>query len=237
MVADPVSTSVALSVLLAGLLGGLHCVGMCGGIFGALSAGGNAGQLRAALHAGRILSYGVLGVIAGGLSGMAVMFEKWMPIQIGFYVLANFLLVMVGCYLLGWRKPLARMEAWGGKLWRLVSPLTRALIPLRTWPRAVSVGLLWGFMPCGLVYGALAMALLSGNAMEGGALMVAFGLGTLPNLLAAGTLLRHIRKKGLDNTWRLISGVAIGGFGVYGIANASQLGEHIRAGLLCLGVG
>ncbi|MFN0315358.1 MAG: sulfite exporter TauE/SafE family protein, partial [Burkholderiales bacterium] len=146
----------------------------------------------------------------------------------------NFLLLMVGCYLLGWRKPMARIEAWGGKLWRLVSPLTRALIPLRTWPRAMTVGLLWGFMPCGLVYGALAMALLSRNAMEGGAMMVMFGLGTLPNLLAAGTLLRHIRKKGLDNTWRLVSGVAIGGFGVYGIANATQLGEHIRVGLLCL---
>ncbi|MFN0316366.1 MAG: sulfite exporter TauE/SafE family protein, partial [Burkholderiales bacterium] len=124
------STSLALSVFLAGLLGGLHCVGMCGGLFGALSAGGNAGQLRAALHAGRILSYGALGVIAGSLGGMAVMFEKWMPIQIGVYVVANFLLLMVGCYLLGWRKPMARIEAWGGKLWRLVSPLTRALIPL-----------------------------------------------------------------------------------------------------------
>lgn len=130
---------------------------------------------------------------------------------------------------------MARVEGWGGKLWRLISPLTRALIPLRTWPRALSVGLLWGFMPCGLVYGALAMALLSRSAIEGGAMMVMFGLGTLPNLLAAGALLRQIRSKGLGKAGRLVSGVAIGGFGVYGLAHAAQLGEHIRAGLLCLG--
>ncbi len=235
MVADPVNTSVALSLFLAGLLGGLHCVGMCGGIIGALSAGGNGGQLRTALHVGRIVSYGVLGVIVGSVGGMTAMFDKWMPIQIGVYVIANILLLMVGCYLLGWSKPMARVEGWGGKLWRLISPLTRALIPLRTWPRALSVGLLWGFMPCGLVYGALAMALLSRSAIEGGAMMVMFGLGTLPNLLAAGALLRQIRSKGLGKAGRLVSGVAIGGFGVYGLAHAAQLGEHIRAGLLCLG--
>ena len=235
MVADPVTASIALSLFLAGLLGGLHCVGMCGGLFGALSSGGNAAPLRTALHIGRILSYGVLGVVVGSLGSMAAMFEKWIPIQIGVYVIANTLLLMVGCYLVGWHKPVARLEAWGGKLWHWISPITRALIPLRTWPRALSVGLLWGFMPCGLVYGALAMALLSGSAMNGGAMMLMFGLGTLPNLLAAGALLHYLRPKRLDRIWRLVSGVVIGGFGLYGLAHATQIDRHIHTGLLCLG--
>ncbi|MSQ60680.1 MAG: sulfite exporter TauE/SafE family protein [Betaproteobacteria bacterium] len=162
------------------------------------------------------------------------MFSHWMPIQIGVYVLANLLLLLVACYLLGWNKPMARLEAWGGNPWRLISPLMHTMMPPRTWPRALSVGLLWGFMPCGLVYGALAMAMLSRSAMEGAAMMMMFGLGTLPNLLAAGALLRHVRKQGLDKVWRLASGVAIGGFGMYGLAHAAQLGEHISAGLLCL---
>jgi uncharacterized protein len=229
--------SVTLSLFLAGLLGGLHCVGMCGGLFGALSASGDQSvkQLRTALHVGRVLSYGVLGVVVGSLGGMTAMFEKFMPIQIGFYVFANMFLLLVSCYLLGWSKPMARVEAWGGKLWRFISPLTRALIPLRTRERALLIGLLWGFMPCGLVYGALAMALLSRSAIEGGAMMVMFGLGTLPNLLAAGALARRIHGRGLNAAWRIASGALVGGFGVYGLAHATQLDRHIRAGLLCLG--
>jgi uncharacterized protein len=235
MVGFPMNTGIALSLFLAGLLGGLHCVGMCGGIFGALSSDGNAGQLRLSLHIGRILSYGVLGAVVGSLGSMAAIFEKWVPVQIGVYVFANALLLMVGCYLLGWHKPIARVESWGGKLWQSIAPITRALIPLRTCPRAFSVGLLWGFMPCGLVYGALAMALLSGSAMNGGAMMLMFGLGTLPNLLAAGAVLHYLRPRRLDKIWRLASGVVIGGFGLYGLAHATQIDKHIHSGLLCLG--
>jgi uncharacterized protein len=234
MVGNPVTTGIALSLFLAGLLGGLHCVGMCGGIFGALSSGNNAAQLRLSLHIGRILSYGLLGAVVGSLGSMAAMFENWIPVQIGVYVFANTLLLMVACYLLGWNKPIARMESWGAKLWGWISPLTRALIPPRTCPRAFSVGLLWGFMPCGLVYGALAMALLSGSAMNGGAMMLMFGLGTLPNLLAAGALLHYLRPKRRDKVWRLASGVVIGGFGLYGLVHATQIDKHIHSGLLCL---
>ena len=79
------------------------------------------------------------------------------------------------------------------------------------------------------------MALLSGSAMNGGAMMVMFGLGTLPNLLAAGALLRYILPKRLDKVWRLVSGVVIGGLGLYGLAHATQIDKHIRTGLLCLG--
>ncbi|MSQ60166.1 MAG: sulfite exporter TauE/SafE family protein, partial [Betaproteobacteria bacterium] len=129
MVAGTVNTSIVLSLFLAGLLGGLHCVGMCGGIFGAISAGGNAGQLRTALHVGRVASYGILGAVVGSLGGMAEMFSHWMPIQIGVYVLANLLLLLVACYLLGWNKPMARLEEWGGNPWRLISPLMHTMMP------------------------------------------------------------------------------------------------------------
>lgn len=227
------------ALFLAGLMGGLHCAGMCGGILGAMVTRDDSGRFRRqlAIHLGRIGSYAALGAAVGALGGMAGMVTRLVPLQVTLYVLANVLLLMTGAYLLGWRRPMVYIETWGGGLWRKVAPLTRALLPARTTGRALAVGALWGFMPCGLVYGALAMALLSGEALTGAALMMAFGLGTLPNLLAMGAVLRRGAASNWRRGWQRLSGALVMAFGIYGLAHATQVGGHLRNGLLCLGGG
>jgi sulfite exporter TauE/SafE len=223
-----------LAVGLAGLLGGGHCAGMCGGIVSALSAGaGSRLPLHLAYNAGRIASYALAGAIAGALGGMVLYYDV-LPLQLALYVLANLMLILLGLYLAGWSSLVTRLEAPGRRLWRHISPLTTRFLPVDTVPRAFAVGTLWGWLPCGLTYSALAIALASGGAANGAALMLAFGLGTLPNLLLAGLLLRRARSWFQDRMVRLVSGGLVLGFGVAGLANAAQLGDQIRRGVLCL---
>jgi sulfite exporter TauE/SafE len=227
----PEATLVA--VFLAGLLGGGHCAGMCGGIVGALSSGGGA---RVALHlgynAGRIASYVVAGAIAGSLGGLALIYDV-LPLQLALYVCANLLLILLGLYLAGWSSLVTKLEFLGRRLWQRVSPLTRRFLPADTVPRALAIGALWGWLPCGLTYSVLAIALVSGSAKSGASLMLAFGLGTLPNLLAAGWLLGKARRWLQGRALRAVSGALVLGFGIAGLAHAVQLGAQIRRGVLC----
>ena len=118
-------------------------------------------------------------------------------------------------------------------LWRRLQPLTRRFLPADTLPRALGLGLLWGWLPCGLVYGILATALLSGDALDGAAIMAAFGLGTIPNLLLAGFAMRRIGARLQARPVRLAAGTLVLGFGVYGLAHAATLSDQIRGGLIC----
>lgn len=223
-----------LAVFLAGLLGGAHCAGMCGGIVGVLSAGaGSRLPLHLAYNAGRVASYTLAGAIAGALGG-TVLYYDVLPLQLALYVLANLMLILLGLYLAGWSSLVTRLEAVGRRLWRRISPLTTRFLPVDTVPRAFAVGTLWGWLPCGLTYSVLAIALLSGGAANGAALMLAFGLGTLPNVLLAGLLLKRARSWFQDRMVRWVSGGLVLGFGIAGLANAAQLGDQIRRGVLCV---
>ncbi|MGQ0579209.1 MAG: sulfite exporter TauE/SafE family protein [Betaproteobacteria bacterium] len=223
-----------LAVFLAGLLGGGHCAGMCGGIVGALSSGtGSRFPLHLAYNGGRIASYSAAGAVAGALGGMVLYYDV-LPLQLALYVLANLMLILLGLYLAGWSSLVTRLEAAGRWLWREISPLTRRFLPVDTMPRAFAVGTLWGWLPCGLTYGALAIALVSAGAANGALLMLAFGLGTLPNLLLAGLLLRRARSWFQGRVVRWVSGGLVLGFGIAGLANAAQLADQIRRGVLCL---
>jgi sulfite exporter TauE/SafE len=121
----------------------------------------------------------------------------------------------------------------GTGLWRRIQPHTRRFLPADTPKKALMLGMLWGWLPCGLVYTVLFTALLSGSALKGAILLLAFGLGTLPNLMAAAALVRKSRSLFTGKTARLVSGAAVMAFGVYGIAHAVSLGAQIRSGLLC----
>ena len=223
-----------LAVFLAGLLGGGHCAGMCGGIVSAVSAGtGSRLPLHLAYNTGRIGSYTLAGAIAGALGGM-VLYYDLLPLQLALYVFANLMLILLGLYLAGWSSLVTSLEAAGRRLWRHISPLTAKFLPADTVPRAFAVGTLWGWLPCGLAYSVLAIALMSGGATNGAALMLAFGLGTLPNLMLAGLLLRRARSWFQDRMVRWVSGGLVLGFGIAGLANVAQLGDQIRRGVLCL---
>lgn len=211
------------ALFLVGLLGGTHCVGMCGGIVGALSMGGGRWSLHLAYNTGRILSYGLAGALAGALGAASLGLAGQTTARLVLYVFANLMLVALGLYLQGVTGALALTEKAGQKLWRRIQPLTRRFLPARTVAQALPLGLLWGWLPCGLVYGALASALSAGSAWHGAGLMLAFGLGTLPNLLLAGVVLGRFNHF-VRNVWvRRISGILVLGFGVYGLFGVRHL--------------
>ncbi len=217
-------TTSFFALFLVGLLGGTHCVGMCGGIVGALSMGGGARwRLHLAYNGGRILSYALAGALAGALGAASLGLAGQTTARLVLYVFANLMLIALGLYLLGITGVLAVTEKAGQQLWRRIQPLTRRFLPARTVAQAFPLGLLWGWLPCGLVYSALANALSAGSAWRGAGLMLAFGLGTLPNLLLAGIVLARFNQF-VKKAWvRRISGILVLGFGVYGLFGVRHL--------------
>ncbi|MBK5915380.1 sulfite exporter TauE/SafE family protein [Rhodocyclus purpureus] len=227
-----------LALFLVGLLGGGHCVGMCGGIVGALSLGGAATPLRRAgaagggfsalpLHlaynAGRIASYVLAGALAGALGGASLVLAGQLPLRLVLSTLANLMLIALGAHLAGSSGVIAFVERGGQRLWRFVSPLSGRFLPVRGVAQAFPLGLLWGWLPCGLVYSALVTALGSGSALNGALAMLSFGLGTLPNLLLAGLLAARLRHW-LARRWlRLAAGLIVAGFGVHGLLGVLRL--------------
>ena len=216
--------SAYLALFLVGLLGGTHCVGMCGGIVGALSLGAPARwSMHLAYNAGRILSYGVAGALAGALGAASLALDGPAPVRLALYLLANLMLVALGLYLLGVTRALAFTERAGQHLWRHIQPLTRRFLPATTVLQAFPLGILWGWLPCGLVYSALTTALSAGSPGQGALLMLAFGLGTLPNLLLAGILLARLNEFVRRPVVRIASGLLVLGFGIYGLIGLMRL--------------
>ncbi|MCK9389263.1 MAG: sulfite exporter TauE/SafE family protein [Sulfuritalea sp.] len=216
---------------------------MCGGIVSALSLQMPGAEVRAApawtLHLaynlGRIASYVIAGALIGGLGSLGLLLNNWLPVQMILYLAANLMMVALGLYLIGVTQTLAFVERAGQSLWRRVQPATRRFLPVRGVAQAFPLGMLWGWLPCGLVYSVLAMALLSGSAMRGAATLLAFGLGTLPNLMLAGLLLARFRSVIQGRALRLGSGLIVLAFGVWGLVNAATLGGHLWQGVVCHG--
>lgn len=249
-----------LPVFLIGLLGSVHCVGMCGGIVGAFSSA-PAGPLRKpfpvavvgaapgialaevidggaralAYNTGRIGSYAIAGAIAGGTAGGAATLSGLSILQVGGYWLANLMLVALGLYLAGAWHGFARLEAAGQVLWRRVQPLTKRIMPLDRWWKVLALGSLWGWLPCGMVYGVLVSATFSGSAVSGAAVMLAFGLGTLPMLLTMGLLGQQMRAWSQRRAVRLVGGLVVLAFGVLGLVRAAGGLPAPWFGALCIG--
>jgi hypothetical protein len=214
------------AMLALGLASGVHCVGMCGGFVAAFSSSRVVPivpqrNLKRILlfNAGRITTYAVLGA-ASGILGGELAFA--LGAQSALYVLANVMLVAIGLHLAGATQLLGLLERFVQPLWRRVAPM----IHLRN---AYLPGLAWGFVPCGLVYGALAAAAFAGSAAGGAAAMAAYGLGTLPWLMAMGAVFQLARKPFV----RTAIGATVLGFGVFGLAHAGAGADALR-GLLCL---
>ena len=187
-----------VGAFMVGVLGGVHCAGMCGGIVGALSFGlpdrGQRWPILLAYNGGRIASYTLAGAVMGALG---FYFSGLLPVQVAqraLLSLAGVFLILMGLYLAGWSHLLARVERAGGVLWRRLEPLGRGLLPARSAWHGFLLGLLWGWLPCGLVYSALVWTVSSGGALQGAALMLAFGLGTLPNLLLMGVAAAQLNR-------------------------------------------
>lgn len=218
-----------------GLLGGVHCVGMCGGMVTALSTHGSPRKsLLLGFNVGRILSYAFAGAVAGTLGGMTLLLHQVAPVQIGLLLLANVLLIALGLYLAGWTAGLTWLERPGRVLWRWLHPLVKGLLPIRGWTSAIGVGAIWGWVPCGLVYSVLATALLSGSPTNGALVMSAFGLGTLPNLLIIGLFGNALRTRLQSPRMRLGVGVLVVGLGLAGLVRTMSLSSEQIASLICI---
>ena len=210
-----------LSALLAGLLGGVHCVGMCGGIVATFSfrADGSTPpfRLHLAYNLGRVTSYVLFGAFAGAL-GASLTLASFVPAQTVLYVLAQLVMVLLGLYLAGFNQWILVFERAGGAVWKRVRPLFQKLLPVKSLPQAMLAGMAWGWLPCGLVYSVLVSALAAGSATSGAALMLAFGIGTLPNLLGMGLFARQIQPFMQQRRVRRLAGLTVAGFGVWGLA-------------------
>ena len=221
-----------MAALVAGLLGSTHCLGMCGGI--ATLVGSGAGQPRfsrtLAFNAGRLGSYAMAGALMGGLGwhlGAAVDSVAWGNLL---RAAMGVLMIAVGLQVAtGW-DGLSRLERVGVPLWRQLSPLARRLDPRHSGLHALAFGALWGWLPCGLVYSALLTALVSGGAGAGAGVMLAFGIGTLPAMLALGLLGQRLRQALAGHTLRRAVGGLVITLGVWTVAGpwlmAGMVGHH-----------
>lgn len=242
-------------VFLAGLAGSVHCAGMCGGIVSAFSVAPAARPRfpvavitlappqawasvtrAAAYNAGRIASYAAAGALAGGLAGGARTLAGLQAWQAGAYWIANLVLVVLGLYLTGAWPRLARIEQLGQGVWRRLQPLTRHIVPLDSPLKLAAMGVLWGWIPCAMVYSVLLTAMLTGSAASGAAVMLAFGLGTLPLLLAMGTAGAQLRTLLQKPAVRAAAGLLVLGFGVLGMVRAASGAPAGWLDVLCLTV-
>lgn len=203
-----------LPAFLIGFLGAGHCVGMCGGIMSVLSLNtGKVGIARLILllnyNLGRITSYTCAGVLLGWLGSdvtdfyMGATALRW---------IAGALLIAMALYLAGWWKGLVYLEKIGSVFWKKIQPFGKNLMPVDNAFKALLLGGLWGWLPCGLVYSALGLSAAQGSMRGGALVMLAFGLGTLPLLLitgvAAETVHRWLRNQGVRLAMALLVFIA-----------------------------
>jgi sulfite exporter TauE/SafE len=175
-----------------------------------------------AYNLGRIGSYATAGALAGGLAGGARALSGISAVQAGGYWLANLMLIVLGLYLMDAWHGLARLESFGQALWRRLQPFTKFLLPLDSLPKMLALGSLWGWLPCGMVYSMLLTAMLTGSAVSGASVMLVFGLGTLPTLLALGLLGAKWRNLMQRRQVRIASGLIVLTFGLIGLLRAAN---------------
>ena len=243
-----------LPIFLIGLLGGVHCVGMCGGIVSAFSIATPSrrpfpvavvtrtrwislaadGSLRVlAFNAGRIGSYMIAGALAGLLGSVPAMINL-ASLQIAGYWLANLMLVALGLTLMNAWHGLSRIEAAGQWVWRRIQPLIGRFLPVENAGQAAALGSLWGWVPCGMVYSVLMTALLTGSAAQGALVMLAFGLGTLPLLFTIGLMGARLQAGLQKPAVRLLAGGLVLAFGLLGLYRAATGATHGWLDAVCI---
>lgn len=233
--------AIAFAAFMAGLMGGLHCAAMCGGIVCLLKGqpkndrvAAAQWQLAMAYNAGRIFSYTVAGMIAGAAGQAGLLLRGSLPVQQVLMLAAGLTLCLMALYLAGLSPLMRGLEAAGGLLWRQVEPVARRMLPADSIPKALGLGAMWGWLPCGMVYAALLLALSTGDAVQGAAVMLAFGAGTLPNMVLMSALAGRMRRATQRRAARLAVAGVLGIAGVYGIAHAAHPAAMSIAGYFCL---
>lgn len=188
-----------LAAVIAGLAGSGHCLAMCGGMASLHSARHNARPLLDTLlyNSGRLVSYSTGGLLVAGLGEVAGLREGLAILGVNLRIIAGGIIVLAGLYLLTGKQLFAPFEKIGARFWQLILPLAGKALRSDGRASLLGLGLLWGWLPCGLVYSMLALAASSADAVQGMTIMFGFGLGTLPAMVATG--LAGLKLKGLLN--------------------------------------
>jgi hypothetical protein len=218
--------SIFITAFVVGILGGVHCLGMCGGVVGALTFSldpkiqqsvPRMTLFQLTYNVGRISSYGVIGALFGLLGAQLGSLVTFLPMQQALQLFAGLFMIVLGLYLGGWWFGVVQVERLGASLWRLIQPLANKLTPIKRLDQAWLYGAVWGWLPCGLVYSMLIMALSAGSALNGALVMLAFGLGTIPNLLLMGVFAFYFTKLTRMLLVRQLAGLSVIGLGCWQI--------------------
>ncbi|MEW6992259.1 sulfite exporter TauE/SafE family protein [Colwelliaceae bacterium 6441] len=214
-----------LSAFIIGFLGGGHCIAMCGGITTMLTTAlpqQNASKLPYLLsyNFGRIFSYATIGAIAGYSGSLAVKSLGFPILTLKF--IAGTFLILLGLYIGQWLMWLTKIEFIGKKLWQVISPLSKKLLPINSVNKSLFLGMLWGWLPCGLVYSTLTWSLASGSAMNGGLIMTFFGLGTLPALLTVSLGIANIKHILHHSLFRKMTALSLILYGIFTLKFATE---------------
>ncbi|VAW67592.1 Heavy-metal-associated domain (N-terminus) and membrane-bounded cytochrome biogenesis cycZ-like domain, possible membrane copper tolerance protein [hydrothermal vent metagenome] len=221
-----------ITAFIVGLMGGVHCVGMCGGIVGALSfaAQGQPDSSKPALFGlllaynfGRIFSYALAGGLMGSLGWLLSVWSDIRFMQLLLQLIAGLFMLLMGLYISGWWMGLVKLERAGAYVWKYIKPVAHKVLPIKSPVQAALLGLLWGWLPCGLVYSVLVWSVSAGSFQQGALLMLGFGLGTLPNLLAMGLFAGQLKTFVQYRAVRTLAGGVVMAFAFWHLFTALKL--------------
>jgi len=218
-----------IAAFMTGLLGSVHCIGMCGGIIGTLSIGIKSPKqplpFLLSYNIGRLSSYVLAGILVASIGAATSDVFNQNTQQFGAW-LSGIFMILLGFYIAGWWQLLAVLEKAGSYLWRYIQPVGNKLLPATSYPHAFLLGALWGWLPCGMVYAMLVFALSSQVPIQGGLIMLAFGLGTLPTLLLLGSAASTLRTFLHKPIIRQSAGTLILLFGIYSLIAPGPHAHH-----------
>ncbi|MBT8079343.1 MAG: sulfite exporter TauE/SafE family protein [Gammaproteobacteria bacterium] len=205
------------AAFLAGFFGSTHCIAMCGAIVvlfeQSRSDSGAHWARRLLYNAGRLGFYALLGGIAGS-AGTVVSATAGLGIL---RVVAGLLVIALGLNLIFDWQSTRFLERAGSIVWKRLAPLSRYVLPVNTPLRALGAGFVWGALPCGLVYSAVALAATSGSPGHGAITMSFFWLGTLPMLLLAGASGERLKRWSGNRGMRRVAGALMIAIGIYAV--------------------
>lgn len=216
------------AALALGLAGSGHCIGMCGGIACALGLQQHPRPLLALLlyHLGRISTYTLLALLFGAaLRHTLHVYPLLAPLL---RTLAGLLLVAMALQIAGLWSGVLVLERLGARWWKPIQQRVRLLLPATAWWQVLVLGMLWGWLPCALVYSTLAWAATRADGLQSALLMATFGLGTTPALLATGMAASRLQQLARQRAWRYAMALLLLVCGIWTIATIWLHGGHMH---------
>jgi len=208
------------AAFMIGVLGAGHCITMCGGISGAIAHASNNSSYPSSLtplfyNLGRIGSYTLIGAVVGYTAQIGLNFGGGYDLLVILRFISGITLILIGLYIAQLNSAILQLEKVGRVIWRYIQPITRQFLPLKTPFHAFPLGFLWGWLPCGLVYSALTLALSSGSTMNAAFTMFAFGLGTFPMMFLVGNISSKFNSLIQNSRFKQFSGLLLVLFGLH----------------------